>query len=206
MIDFEAVRAAPVATTPFTYFVAHDVVSRDALAQARADFPAIGGTGVYPPEELTFGSGFAALLDDLRSDEFQDLIERKMAISLEGKPLMINVRGNCHPRDGKIHTDSKDKLVTGLLYLNEPDWASETGRLRLLRSGSNLDDMIAEVSPAGGTLVMFKRADNSWHGHYPYAGPRRYIMFNWLTSDIAHLKNTGRHKLSARLKRLTGLA
>jgi hypothetical protein len=206
MIDLDAVRAAPVATSPFTYFVANNVLPPPDLDRTRSDFPAIGSTGVYPPEELTYGPNFAALLDDLRSDEFQDLIEAKLGVSLEGKPLMITVRGHCHPRDGKIHTDSKDKLVTGLLYLNEPDWASNSGRLRLLRSGSNLDDMLAEVPPAGGTLVMFKRADNSWHGHYPYDGPRRYIMFNWLTSDIAHLKNTGRHKLSARIKRLTGLA
>jgi hypothetical protein len=25
---------------------------------------------------------------------------------------MITVRGRCHARDGKIHTDSKDKIVT----------------------------------------------------------------------------------------------
>jgi hypothetical protein len=33
-----------------------------------------------------------------------------------------------------------------------------------------------------------------------YEGERRYVMFNWLASDLALLKNTGRHKLSARLK------
>ena len=60
--------------------------------------------------------------------------------------------------------------------------------------------MLVEVPPTGGTMAVFKRSSNSWHGHHPYEGERRYVMFNWLASDFALLKNTGRHKLSARLK------
>ena len=29
----------------------------------------------------------------------------------------------------------------------------------------DLNDIIAEVSPIAGTLLAFKRTDNSWHGH-----------------------------------------
>jgi hypothetical protein len=83
---------------------------------------------------------------------------------------MITVRGRCHRRDGKIHTDSKDKIVTGLLNLNNPDWAPASGRLRLLRSGTDLEDMLVEVPPTGGTMAVFKRSSNSWHGHHPYEG------------------------------------
>jgi hypothetical protein len=206
MLDLDAIRAAPVATEPFRYFVARNILSPDTLAAARADFPAISGSGVYPPEQLTFGTGFSGLMDDLRSEDFEEIVSEKLGVPLEGKPLMITVRGNCHRRDGRIHTDSRDKIVTGLLYLNEPGWQPEGGRLRLLRGPSDLDDMLAEVPPDGGTLVMFKRADNSWHGHHPFEGQRRYVMFNWLTSDLILMKNTSRHTLSARIKRLNPFA
>ena len=43
--------------------------------------------------------------------------------------------------------------------------------------------MIMEVPPTEGTLLAFKRADNSWHGHKPFAGERRVIQFNWVTSE-----------------------
>jgi len=33
--------------------------------------------------------------------------------------------------------------------------------------------MIVEVPPSDGTLVAFKRSDNSWHGHKPFSGKRR---------------------------------
>ena len=115
---------------------------------------------------------------------------------------MITVRGHCQKKDGRIHTDSKDKLVTCLLYLNDPSWSPQGGRLRLLRNGKDLNSTIAEVPPEGGNFVAFKRTENSWHGHEPFEGQRRYIMFNWLQSDVALAKNLGRHRLSAVFKRM----
>jgi len=202
MIDLDAVRAAPVMREPFTYFVANNVLTSDALVRIGSDFPKITSTGVYPLEELSYGAQFAALIEDIRSSDLESVLTSKLDVSLEGKPLMITVRGNCHRRDGKIHTDSKDKVVTCLLYLNAPNWDSSGGRLRLLRNGENIDDVIVEVPPLGGTLVVFKRSDNSWHGHLPFEGPRRYVMFNWVTSQVTLAKNVGRHKLSARIKSL----
>ena len=65
-------------------------------------------------------------------------------------------------------------MLTGLIYLNE-SWDSPGGRLRLLRNAHDFEDYIAEVPPIGGTLLMFKHADNSWHGHKPFSGVRRTI-------------------------------
>ena len=62
--------------------------------------------------------------------------------------------------------------------------------------------MITEIPPLGGQLVAFRRTDKSWHGHHPFEGQRRYVMFNWLRSEAALAKNVGRHKLSAAIKRL----
>lgn len=201
MIDLEKIRSAPVAMEPFPHFVIENIVSPADLKAVGGDFPNISSTGVYPLSELTYGPAFDRLISDIRSSRLEDLIEEKLGVDLSDKPLMITVRGHCHKRDGRIHTDSKDKVVTCLLYLNEADWLAEGGRLRLLRSDTNLEDVIAEVPPFGGTLVVFKRTDNSWHGHHPFEGQRRYIMFNWVTSDLTLAKNIGRHRFSAVLKR-----
>ena len=81
-------------------------------------------------------------------------------------------------------------------------WEHPGGRLRLLKSGEDLDDMIIEAPPTEGTLVAFKRADNSWHGHKPFSGERRVIQFNWVTSESDRRLAMLRHHVSAPFKRL----
>ena len=95
---------------------------------------------------------------------------------------MITVRGQARAADGRIHADSRTKLITVLIYMNE-SWEAEGGRLRLLRSPDGLDDAVAEVPPAAGTLLAFLNTPHSWHGHSPVSGPRRVIQLNWVTSD-----------------------
>jgi len=117
---------------------------------------------------------------------------------------MYTVRGYVRERDGAIHTDSQTKIITVLLYMNER-WQEDAGRLRLLRGPDNLDDYVAEVPPYGGTLLAFRRADNSWHGHKPISGRRRAIQLNWVTSQAVVDAEQNRHGFSTRLKRLKNL-
>ena len=128
---------------------------------------------------------------------------RKFNIDLTTRPDMITVRGCCSEKDGKIHTDSETKIITILIYMNRA-WESSGGRLRLLGSGTDLEDVILEVPPAGGTLLAFRRSNNSWHGHKPFSGPRRVIQFNWVTSEAVVRREQNRHRLSAWLKKLRG--
>ena len=88
-----------------------------------------------------------------------------------------------------------------LLYLNEP-WQDGGGRLRVLRSGTDLEDYAGEVPPNGGTLFCFKVQSNSWHGHKPHVGVRRYLMINYCTSEELRNKEWTRHLWSGRLKKL----
>ncbi len=118
---------------------------------------------------------------------------------------MVTVRGQAGARDGKIHADSKSKLVTVLIYMNE-SWEASGGRLRLLRSPDNLDDMVAEVPPDAGTLLAFLVTPHSWHGHVPISGPRRVIQLNWVTDDSVVRREQARHRVSARVKRLLAFA
>jgi len=57
--------------------------------------------------------------------------------------------------------------------------------LRLLRSPTDLDDVILEVPPQQGTLLAFRRSHNSYHGHKQFSGPRRVIH------PTRHLKEIG---------------
>lgn len=201
MIDFNAIGRTPVAREPFKFFATPGVLSPVDLAAIGADFPAIRKPGIFPLTELTYGPAFAALIEDVRSSELEDLMSEKFGVDLSDKPLMITVRGHAHRRDGRIHTDTETKVVTCLLYLNDI-WDESGGRLRMLRSPDDLNDYAAEVPPNGGTLAAFQRAENSWHGHEPYEGQRRYVMFNWMSSLAAMERELGRHRFSAKLKQL----
>src|SRR5207302_5724927 len=125
--------------------------------------------------------------------------EDKFGIDLSGRSTMITVRGRCGTRDGNIHTDSLSKIITVLIYLN-PHWEQPGGRLRLLRSPQDIEDVILEVPPTEGTLVAFRRSDKSFHGHKLFIGPRRVIQFNWVTDQGFQRREILRHRVSAWLK------
>jgi SM-20-related protein len=52
------------------------------------------------------------------------------------------------------------------------------------------------------TLLAFKRSNYSWHGHKLFAGQRRVIQFNWLTSQGNRQIAMLRYHTSASFKRL----
>ena len=112
---------------------------------------------------------------------------------------MYTVRGFVRKKDGSIHTDSKTKIITVLVYLNN-DWDDDGGRLRILRNGTDLENYTDEVSPVNGTLLVFRRSDNSWHGHHPHEGQRRAIQMNWVLNDDVVRTEQGRHFVSTYLK------
>jgi SM-20-related protein len=194
----------PLQRDPFDYVVVPDFIRGDQLAGIAADFPSVPGPGSHPPSELRIVGHFAGLLEELNGEKFRQVIESKFSIDLIGSPTMATVRGQLRMKDGSIHTDSKSKIITVLLYLNE-HWDSDGGRLRLLRSGTDLEDYVVEVPPVGGALLAFRRSDNSWHGHKPYEGQRRGIQFNWVTNQDVVNREQARHRFSTRLKMLTGI-
>jgi SM-20-related protein len=205
-LDLELFEKTPLNRQPFEYLVVREFVKREALDRINRDYPKVQKPGSFPLSEMTFGPMFKELIDDLNSPEFRAAFERKFSIDLTGRPTMITVRGRCsEEKDGKIHTDSRSKIITVLLYLN-PTWENAGGRLRLLKSKNDLDDMILEVPPVGGTLLAFKRSDNSWHGHKPFTGERRVIQFNWVCSEEVARREQWRHRFSASMKKLFGLS
>lgn len=201
MIDLNAISGAHVAKEPFQFFATGGVLQDHDLDAIRADFPKIEKPGIFPLTSLEYGPAFGRLIDDIRSPELARAVGQKFGVNLEGLPLMITVRGQAQAKDGRIHTDTKDKVVTCLLYLNET-WDDGGGRLRMLRSPTDLEDYAAEIPPNGGTFASFKVGPVSYHGHKPFVGTRRYVMFNWVQSDAALNRQLGRHKLSALIKKV----
>lgn len=201
IINLNSLEAATVQTAPFPYFIVPHFVGGDDLAEIEKDFPPIDKPGSFPLGTLTYGKKFAAFMEELRAPAFRDAVSRKLGINLHGRPTMITVRGQTRARDGQIHTDSKTKLVTVLIYLNGK-WENAGGRLRLLNAPDNLNDVIAEVPPEEGTLLVFLNAPNAWHGHESYEGPRRAIQLNWVTDQGVVWREQIRHSVSAFFKKL----
>lgn len=201
VIDLALVEKTPLETDPFPYLVVPGFVPAAARAALSADYPKIDRPGSFPVADLRFGPAFAALLAALEGPAMRTVFAEKFAIDLTGRPTMVTVRGQAQAKDGSIHTDTATKLITVLVYMNEA-WEAPGGRLRLLRSPDNFDDMIAEVPPAAGTLLAFKVTKNSWHGHAPASGPRRVVQLNWVESEAVVRRERLRHGLSARVKKL----
>jgi SM-20-related protein len=201
ILDFGKLESEPLNTDPFQYVVVSGFIHPDWEDRLIADFPAIHKGGSFPLSTLDVGVEFTKLIEAMNGDEFRRAVEQKFSMSLEGHPTMFTVRGKCRSSDGKIHTDSESKLITVLLYMN-PRWDTDGGRLRLLRSGTDLEDVAAEVPPTIGTLLVFRRCENSYHGHLPFDGPRKVVQMNWVIDEKTVAREAKRHRWSAAIKRL----
>jgi SM-20-related protein len=200
-LDLAALDRASVHTQPFPYLIVPRFVRASALSAIGRDFPSIEHPGSFPLSSLRYGPAFETFVDDLVSPQMTALVGRKLNMDLSSAPTMVTVRGQSRAQDGKIHTDSRTKLVTALIYMNDA-WESPRGRLRLVRSEHDLNDVIAEVPPEQGTLLLFKNEPNAWHGFEPFSGPRRVIQLNWVTSASVVRREQLRHRISALFKRL----
>jgi hypothetical protein len=202
-----APRAADPAT-PFPFFVMGDMLPRDSTAAAAldADFPRYRSAGFFPYAEDDCGPSVRRLVEQMTSAQFGDAIGRRLGIDGLGcKPTLATLCRSLNLRHGTIHTDSRSKVVTALLYLNESWPDTSGGCLRFLTRIDDIDALAApEVRPLYGTLVAFKREDNSFHGHLPFEGERRVIQVAWLTSEDEKLRKTRRGRFSRGLKRLLG--
>lgn len=204
MLNIDAFKDTPLETDPFEFVLMDDFLSGEALAQAQATYPKVPGPGSHPPHGLNIEGAFQKLIEELRGPAFQKAVEEKFNVDLTNRPTMYTVRGFCRAKDGKIHTDSTTKIITVLLYMNDASWDSSGGKLRILRNGTDLEDYVHEIEPRGGRLLVFKRSDNSWHGHHSFEGPRRAIQLNWVTDQSVVDREQSRHGFSSRLKKMFG--
>ena len=202
IVNLQAIGKAPAFNDPYRHFVGNDVLQPEIVPQLIADFPDIKQAGFYPISDLTYGGAFAKLMDDITAPDFSAAVSTKLDMDLVGKPKLITIRKWSAASDGRIHTDSESKIATTLIYLNQQWQDDGAGRLRVLRGPKDFEDYDKEISPTVGSMFGFRRADNSWHGHLPFAGERKVVQITWLIDDskVAHKQRTA--KFTRLLKRL----
>jgi SM-20-related protein len=201
VLDESALLAAPLQREPYDHVLIDRAIKREFEASILADAPLINAVGSFALTSVKYGPGFAKLISDLLAPRFRHIIEEKLALDLGAYPTMITVRGYCartRDAEGYVHTDSRHKIVTVLLYLN-PAWQHAGGNLRVLRSKS-IDDCALEIVPELGRMLIFRRSDNSWHARMPYEGPRLNLQLNWVKSSLYVKREYLRHQLSALAK------
>lgn len=200
LLNLDAVSAAQISLSPYPYFVVNRSVSEAYVDEILTDFPAISAGGSFALSEVNPGPRFSELLDELNGADFRNIISEKLEIDLRDRPMVITLRGISRAKDGRIHTDSKSKMATILIYFNEP-WESENGKLRVLNS-ENMEDCVAEIAPDAGSMIAFKVTDDCWHGYPAYEGVRQSIQINFVEDDKAANKHGRRHGWTAKLKKL----
>lgn len=190
MIDFNKLQSVEVDKTHYPFFTLDNCLIDNPSSTALArDFPDIESGGSIPPSSIDLEESIKKLISDLESQEMKTILEEKLNVDLSNSEIVTTLRGYSRKKDGKIHTDSKSKIITLLLYLNE-SWEYETGKLRMLKNGENLDDFIKEIPATLGSVVAFKVTENCFHGFLPFEGKRQSIQMNYV-----YRKNAKTHKL-----------
>ena len=203
ILKLDALKNAEVASTPYPYFVVENALADSEVQAVIQDFPKIEQGGSFNIEDVEIKPNFDRFLKSLDTPEFRQILTDKFDVNVMEHPMMITLRGYSRQKDGRIHSDSKSKLLTVLIYLNE-SWDAPTGRLRILNDDKDIHNYVTEINAGPGSLVAFKVTDNGWHGYIPYEGQRQSIQINFLTSEKANAKHKFFHGLSAKLKKFFG--
>jgi len=191
---------------PFAFMTAHGQLPDAARPDLERDFPRYGEAGFFPWDPADCGPAVNALIEQLTTPEVASAIGTRLGIEDLGQyPTLVTLCRHLNKRHGTIHTDSKSKVATALLYLN-PQWPDTSeGCLRFLSRIDDIDAMLEpELKPLYGEFAVFRRADNSFHGHLPYEGERRVVQVAWLVSEEAKLRKTRRGRFSRAFKKLFG--
>ena len=202
MLNFELIKNAEINSDFYPFFTIRDVfLNEEDHKKIATDFPNINEGGSFPSNSVSYGESIQSLIDDLEGDQMRTILENKFQVDLKDKAVVSTFRGYSRIKDGKIHSDSKTKVITVLLYLNE-NWDESNGLLRMLKEKNNIDNYITEIPASMGSLVAFKVTNNCWHGFIPFEGKRCSIQLNYLYRE-ALSQHKIRHKLSSFFKKLS---
>lgn len=186
-IDLEVIRSAPVSREPYAYLMNSNFLRQERIDELRTDFPDIDKPGFLTVDDVALKGRFKQLIDELEGPELTEMLSDRFGVDLRPYPRLTTIRKVSQLKDGRIHTDGPSKVLTLLVYMNDAWTDDGAGRLRVLRGPDDFDDMVTEVPPTMGTVFAFLRADNSWHGHKPFAGERRVVQVAWI-KDAAELE------------------
>jgi hypothetical protein len=186
--------------------MAHGQLPDEARDELDRDFPRYVSAGFFPYDPAECGPSINTLIENMTAPAFARAIGQRLGIDqLDQYPTLVTLCRLLNKRHGTIHTDSRSKVATALIYLN-PQWPDTSdGCLRFLHKIDDIDSVVVpELAPLYGEFAVFKRCENSFHGHLPYEGERRVIQVAWLTSEEEKLRKTKRGKFSRAFKKLFG--
>lgn len=191
---------------PFPFLIARSQLPAEEAEALDRDFPNYPSAGFFPYQATECGPSIVAVIKALTSPAYARELGGKLGVpDLEKYPVLVTICRSLNKRHGTIHTDSRSKVASALLYLSQEWPHGSAGTLRFLRRIDSIDDLAApEVLPVFGNLIAFKRTDNSFHGHLPFEGERRVIQIAWLTSEEEKDRKTRRGKFSRLLKKILG--
>ena len=75
---------------------------------------------------------------------------------------------------------------------------------RVLYGPDGFEPYKLEVPPTMGTMFAFLRADNSWHGHPPFAGERRVVQVAWVKNEAELERKKRRNSMAQFFKGIFG--
>jgi SM-20-related protein len=204
ILALDAVRRADLRYEPYTYFLGSAFLNSDHISALRDNFPVITKPGFLTVDEVQLRGPFKTMIDELEGPELTAVLSDKFEQDLSPFPRLTTIRKISQLKDGSIHTDGRSKVMTLLLYMND-DWqANGDGRLRVLYNGKDFEPYAAEVPPTMGSVFGFLRADNSWHGHLPFAGERRVVQVAWIRDARALERKKKRNRSAQFFKSIFG--
>lgn len=184
MLDLERLSSARLESAPYRWAAIDRLFAADDAARLAATFPADhflrrsmydgekdhdyemrcvtrkGGTAVFRAEGLS--APWQTLARELVSRGYRQAMATLTGLDLSAAPLEITAYR--YPPGGRLgaHPDTRDKLVTHILYFN-PVWhVDDGGCLAILRSADDAD-VAAVVPPVVGNSAVLVRSDDSWH-------------------------------------------
>ena len=199
LIDLNSIKSAPVDDTFFPFFSVPNCIADHGKSIAK-EFPDLEKGGSYPSNLPGLSDKIKQHISEIESDSMKEVLSEKFQVDLSNTEVITTLRGYSRMKDGKIHTDSKSKVLTFLLYLNE-EWNNEKGLLRMLKNDFDLEDFIREIPASFGSLVVFKVTENCWHGFHPVEGKRLSMQMNYVKKESA-ASHKIRHGFSSVLKKL----
>jgi hypothetical protein len=204
-LDEAAITAAPLQTEPYDWAFVEQAIPLTAKREVLDDAPTIPDRGSYGLPSLRYGPHFGAVVDDLLSVRFRQIVETKFDMDLSRRPPVVLMMGNTtgHYNEGFAHTDSKHKIVTVIVGFSR-EWPWVRGRLRVLNSADR-EDAAFEFPPEFGKMLMFRVDDRSWHGFLPQEGPRMSLQLCYCDSPAYVRSEYLRHGVSAVAKSVPGL-
>jgi hypothetical protein len=198
VLDLDVIKNAPLSREPYSFFMGSGFLKPDTIDELRSTFPAITKPGFLTVDDVPIQGRFKQLIDELEGPELTEVLSQKFGLNLHPFPRLTTIRKISQSKDGRIHTDGESKVMTLLVYMND-EWQDDgAGRLRVLRGSENFDDYVMEVPPTMGTVFAFLRADNSWHGHKPFAGERKVVQVAWVR-DAAELERKKQRNTMAKI-------